>query len=822
MKVFIEKNSGRISLPEDFAVLEKINEDGSFLYRFKYNANIPKIFRGGRQRRAIKVNINVVKNVPMQSTVRLFDRGFNSTEIIRRLRFQNSLQRQLNRRKRKLRLKQKCSDITKRIPTSETGRIQRHTAGATLGLSRRFVNSIRSVSSLEAGNTVAPVLELNLNKDLPIQEIQATSRRIRLESLRLLFLNRQDPASWIGRRTRTIVPARKQHRGITGKGSFFTRHHNDPVLRNRIDTLIKSYLTKTNAANHEDLPGAQFINVMTISEDDIARIEETMTLEATLLTDDTFVVEFNLINQRGLLVQQITSVVKHGRNVSLLRRPVEAPFMSIASLGRKGRNFIELKQLDENATKIALYRKEIKASQFNLTDDFENIQVVDVTTADGTIFTEDITISNNPVIYRAIPVGIDGNLGAEFTSVVVQGEHIKTGLKENFRRRPCFLTLYNEIQDRTNVLFVDNIPNEPISLEVHRRSPELKDSFQLIDTIYLEAEPNRPVEVNDDGLTDGRIYEYKCKLLYADGAKVDAGNTLIMKYTPLESNVVNVDIQNLAYDRDEDIIDVSFDIVKTAISKELDTVKAALSLQEITEYDDDIKEKKEKLQDLFFVRVTRTNLITGEVEDFGIVEDVTFSDRKLGPVQNIAELENGTSYKYAVIIHARPTETLIPGFTRTVNSGSVDQYELTPSKFLHPITLSTHGSIVSEQSLLRNHAESAFTVGKIVEIKYVDVALGNFLPKIEKAKAEKINSTRTLLKWNVKGDLTLIDHFLVALEINSMRTIVGKSHAVGGSNSFEFVDVLDNGEHGALEYLITPVYYDYSRGAELRLKAIFI
>ena len=68
---------------------------------------------------------------------------------------------------------------------------------------------------------------------------------------------------------------------------------------------------------------------------------------------------------------------------------------------------------------------------------------------------------------------------------------------------------------------------------------------------------------------------------------------------------------------------------------------------------------------------------------------------------------------------------------------------------------------------------------------------------------------------------SFMDLIIFLIEINGMRTIVGKSHAVGGTNSFSFIDVLDNGEHGTLEYLITPVYFDYTRGSEIRLAPIF-
>jgi len=850
MRVRLPKYSGRIALPKNFASLERIDEEGNYVYKFRYTSDLKKLLgpssagstaagSSSGAPRAITVHINVLKNIVFEKRVRVFDVGFKPEDVIKRLRNRFSLQKQLNRRRQSLRLKQHRSDISKVIPNDkarflskdflntgkfegnpERGRVREQQR--SFGMFRHIQSSVVSMEGLDVGKRVAPILELNLNKFDQNQDLNYDSEKIRLESMRLLLQNCKDPADWMGRKTRSIFPGMKQHGGILSKSSFFSRNQRDPLIKHKVDSLVRSYLNKRTVSQHVELTSQQFVSVIEKVENDIAHLEETMTLDPSLITGDSFIVEFALVDNKGVFVQKLHGVVKHARNVSLLRRPVLPPTMCIAPFGSKGRNLIELQQMDENASKIAVYRKEIRSSRFNLNDDFERIEVVDADLADGKIYLEDSFISNNPVIYRAIPVGVAGDLGAEFSSVVTKSRHIKTSATENRLRRPSFLSLYNEIRETTMTLFIDNIPSEPISLEVHRRDASTKSSFSLVETVYLEQDSARPVQVEDVRLKPGRIYEYKCKLLFADGAKIWAGNNLIVEYTPLESNIVNVDIQNLFYDQDADTVDVTFDIVKKAIPTELDDVKAQLEAQNITEYDQDIVKQKHRLEDLFFTRVVRQNLRSGETEDFGIVRDETFSDVSLGPVKNVSELAAGGSYKYAVVVYSRPAETMIPEFTRTINSGSIDEYELNPVKFRHPVTLSEEGSLVTETSLKRNHAESAFTQGKVVDIKYVDVHLGDRLPQVQSAKVEVVNSTRTLLTWRLKGDETLVDHFIIILEINGMRTIVGKSHAVGGRNSFQFIDLLDNGEHGYLNYIIVPVYYDFSRGPERRLRPIAI
>jgi len=96
------------------------------------------------------------------------------------------------------------------------------------------------------------------------------------------------------------------------------------------------------------------------------------------------------------------------------------------------------------------------------------------------------------------------------------------------------------------------------------------------------------------------------------------------------------------------------------------------------------------------------------------------------------------------------------------------------------------------------------------------------LPKIQDAKAIVVNDSKVVVEWKIQGDARKIDHYLIVLEINGIRTVVGKAGSIGDTNRIEFVDCLDNGEHGALEYSIIPVYLDYSRGTEIRTSPILI
>jgi hypothetical protein len=826
MRVSIEKQTGRIKLPKDFAKLTKITAEGNFVYTFKYKADIAALLSSEVENRAIRVAIRVQRNEALNQTARVFDVGFSPTEIRENLQRLEAEQQDLARRIAARDILKRNTDISKRIPNNLIQEIRRNAAleaTANTPIASLFESRFLSVNSIDAGNRIAPILEANLNKQTEEQEVDATGRLIREASLDLVFNRGVDPAEFAGARTNTVVPAHLQHSGLISDRSFFLQEQADRGRIQEINTLVHTLLTRTQAATHAQLEQAQWVNVIHKVDIFEAEIEEIIEVPGDRITGDTFRVEFDLFNNNNFIVQKLVGVVQHSQNVAWIQTPVIPPNVTGYQLGKKGRNILRITQKDDNATGVAIFRKTITASRFNLNEGYRKISTLSIEAADGEQFFEDVVVSNNPTIYRAVPVGPGGELGSEFTSLVLTSERLRTGLKENWYRRPCYLTLSHEIQETTMALFVDNIPNGPIALDLYRRDLTIKEPFQKTgNTVLLNMEPSRPVEFNDTRLKQGHIYEYQCRLTFADGAIVEAGNNLITEFSALQSNIVNVEVMNLQVEtEDPDNVDIRFDIRKNITLTDADTVKAALAERGITEYDDDLEGQKQKLQDLFFIRVERTNLNSGAIEDFGIIDSLSFSDRTFGAVKNVSPLKSETTYKYAVVAHARSAETLLTELTRSVKTSNTESYDLKPSKFLNPITL-TEGNIVTPNSQKRNHAKSNFSLGSISDIQYVNVPLGTFLPKLQEVRVSQVNNERVVVRWRIQGDSTKIDHYLIVLELNGMRTVVGKAHSIGNKNDFQFIDSLDNGERGPLQYIVTPVYLDYSRGTEIRTNTILI
>jgi hypothetical protein len=186
-------------------------------------------------------------------------------------------------------------------------------------------------------------------------------------------------------------------------------------------------------------------------------------------------------------------------------------------------------------------------------------------------------------------------------------------------------------------------------------------------------------------------------------------------------------------------------------------------------------------------------------------------------------IQEGYEYKYTIQAYLRNPETLFQTATRDVpiRAGSPVVYALNPARWRHPVTLND-GNVISAASVARNHAKSDFTFGTMVDTKTVTLSLGNVLPSIQSGQVSKVKDGCLYLQWRVQGNIKMIDHFLIGMDILGMQQNVAKAHNISSTGYFQMLDKLLNGESGAITYLITPVYFDYSKGPAFKTNQVII
>jgi hypothetical protein len=810
MKISIERINDIIRFPVNgnVAFLESISENGLyFRYRIRFEANISKAIHN----KAVTVKVRLLKDELQQKKSDVFTNAVNPTNVIKKLLLNMAAQKDLVRSKISLILFETTADISKRIPNNKTTSIEKITT-------KTVKNSIVKIEESNKGNTVKPILEKNL---AAFGDGLGINQKIFKEEMRRVLLSHNtDPAAFLGNKTRTIISTNKSFNGIKSKNPNGLKNINKNDRK--LQLLSENLLSTTNASNSTELDKNEYISETKSTEDVYTVVDSFIEIPISAFTEPVFVLELELFDKKGISQQVIKSRVNHKEKVDEILIPIYPPTILASPIQKPGKVVFLLKQNDQNCDKVNLYKKIIPLDQINTDSNFTFIKSVEIDKNDGMQPITDLHTSTNPTIYRAVSVGKNGTFSAEFDSLVVK--HNKKDVKyKGFigSNKDTVLTLTHKILNNNITLFIDSIPIGPISIEIFRKDLTLHENTgtRLGNIIPLHLDKTQTLSYQDTSAKKGRIYEYYCRLHYKNGDKIIAKNNLVIKYDNIESNISN--LSQITPSLNTQDLDVQFTITKNITLNNIDITKKVLEEQNIlTEYQNEITNEKEKLQNLFFTRVLRTNKLNGEIEDFGIIDSTTFSDKKYSITKNIKPLEAGMEYEYTIMIYSIAAEVLFEKYTRDVTLNN-KTYSLNPFKWLHPLTLN-EGTLTNKTIVKTRHANTIFTFGKVADIQYINVDFKNILPSIVSLKSSTINENKVLLKWKINGEAKKIDHFIITLESMGSRTIVGKSHNITSTNSFQFIDVLDNNEHGALKYIVTPIYFDYSQGAEVSSNTIFI
>lgn len=806
MRAFIKREGNTIEVPEDFVSLVNITKDGYYHYKIRYYVDPVKAVRTN----AFRTDIFVSKSPYVRKVLESFP-YFNPEEMVSNLLLRRPLQKDFVREYKTEFITKLTSDITAFIPNNKLPSLRNEQT-----VSIKKVREVRpaSVAELNAQNVAMPIMEMNRNTSAT--EERSTNGILRRKASNLLNLKGIDPASFVGQRTNTIVPAKHVFAG--------TVPSSQPAVDAGDEILLKSLLSRTNLVNQIQLADNAVMNVPLETDLTHVIVEETFKIKQGDLDLDEFYLVFRLKNNKDITLQTLSRVVNHSRQVAIYQTPTVPPSLLTPQRSAIGKNIINVKQQDPNGAYIRLYRKEFRKNEPNIDAEYKLVSEREAPFGSDYVRFVDQISSINPTIYRAIPVNAGGIMSAEFSSFVIETERGTVAKTDAASKNQYFVSIDSQIQTGRITIKVSDIPPEPIALELLRidRTIRERTPTKIGSTTLLNEETSTAVSFVDNSIKENRIYEYYVNLIFKTGQVIQSSTNHIVEYCPIESNIVNITTTAPVIEENGADVDVKFTITKDVIQNDADVIKTFLSEQGfLGEFQDEIIASRERLGELFGVAVKRTNLSTGEVENFGVISSDEFSDQRFGRPKGVTNLKPGFAYKYTLTTFARNIETLMPDLVKTVTDNPNLVYTFKPSRWSHPITL-RDGNMITDNSLKRNHSQTSFTFGTVVNILEIQVSLADILPSLYDGKAKQFTDNSVLVQWKVQGNVNKIDHFIVILDIMGMRTIVGKSHNVSNSNYFQFVDKLDNQESGGLTYFVVPVFYDYSRGPALKTNQVVI
>lgn len=810
MFVNLPQYNNYVSIPDNFFSIVNINDNDDITIEVDYKINQSDVI----QKNALTVRVSAVTKVIQTQNILYGKLSSQSpSNIVKNILNMAANARAAIKNNELSVIASTISDNTKKINNEIVGDVLRKKPLREISslVKRKLV--IKSTDELKNENDPQPVLQVNL-KDVvdsptPIKHLVQSA-----------ILRGIDPSHVYETRDQTLTT----YESTNGTQRFVAGKRFDDI----IDLNASSYFSKvTVPSTIFDTTSTQNMidnkNILTYSSvvNDQISITTSLKLLSSLLKDSSgqfkqLFIKFELLNNVGIIVQTIQKEIELTKFIDVYNTPIIPPSVNFAKYESSTKANLQIKQNDHAAKSIKIYRKNFSYVT-NDNDDYVFVGDYSLEKHAG-ILTIPVDISSkNSTIYRVVSVGPDAVISSEYTNVVIPPRLVQN--------RISFVSLTTKIVDNGISVEMRDVPVNIVSVSVLRRNRTLFDrEYSVVgDTLQINSnDSNATYVVVDSNVKKEHCYEYVCKLIYKNGLCARSGNSII-EYVPIQSNAIETKIENLQIIYDANVIDVRFSVSSTINESDLDVVKTLLEKQNLIDlFSDEMLNDREKLQKLLAYQVSRTNLTTGQTEDFGILTGGEFSDLRYRNLNNVSELRIDHKYRYEVTSLIRSAETMIETFVKNaIDPTTKKPYTYSPFKFLHPITL-TRGNLTTPQTLSSHYPKQQMSFGNVGNTISTDVEFSIDNTYMIDASVEEFTKNVNVIKWKINGSSYKIDHFVIAIEFAGQRKIVGKSHAFFDRKNFHFIHKISHHDIGEVFYVITPVFIDYNVGLEVRTNSVVL
>ncbi len=811
-----------LKLDETFARLVNVSAGGHLTFEFTYNVSQSEAV----QRSALTVNVSIVSRTIQRRP--LFDDShhghINTRQLISNILNQVHDAKTSLKEQETFTVSQRSSDISARINNEIIPQLR-------AGVSPRLIQSLvtrrlvtRTAAELKQLNDNRPLMQFIAHSSIPPDEIDTqVSSSLELDTRRVMYdmIMRQgiDP-SHITRLTHRSIPAQSTMGGLLRRSRAPESAH-DPAVR-----LLHHHVFANRANPFRT-------TVDQVQDDAVVHVAESV------VTDDVevpirltiprsaryregadvshFLVKFDLVDgSTGATIDSVIKPLDVARHIQLFYTPYKPPIVHVGSSEVSSRVNVEVKQVDPGATAIQVYKKSLFRASVEI-EDYVLIGTFPLTSRQQSVMVQVEKPLNSTAIYRVVPVGELGNLGFEYTNIVV---------KPN-RYNPIKAIALSARSTEAGVeVEIRQFPTHVVAIQIQARNlTKFEKQYVNIGTPILLDDATRAadyVSFIDDTVSEGRVYEYVAKIVYGSGNSELSGNAIVefVKQTPgkVDLRITDVEVIN-----DINEPNVTFTMKSIILDENIDVVLALLKRHDIKEYfDNDILREREFLKELVAHNVQRVELDTGKREDFGVVVSDSFDDKELRRNNSVSPLKYGRKYRYEVITLLRTPETMFEKFVKEkVDDVTKKSYKFSPSKFLHPITLRT-GTIVTAAGLRSRYTKDPMQHGAIGSTETIEISFDDQPARINNPSAARFNRLLNIITWKLEGSVDQIDHFLITKDVHGVRTLIGKAHSEFEFGNCQYLHPVTSSDEGELKYIITPVFNDYRTGIQAVTNSVIV
>lgn len=531
-----------------------------------------------------------------------------------------------------------------------------------------------------------------------------------------------------------------------------------------------------------------------------ANVTERVAFDYKWSDEDKLYLTIRAVDRNGVTTQLVERTIAPKSYIKLHATPVKAPIAKTTGYARKSHALLSVKQTDQQAKKVLVYKRVYDHHTANH-GDYSLVAEFDLTTSDGYKYIPVQNSIGNTTIYRVVAVGEYDAVGTDFATVVVKPSERSSKVK---RVTGVVTPTANGVD-----LEVSNIPADCVSFSLLREDVTTHKGKLLQVQSQTVVDDSASYVVQDTTLKKSHSYRYYCDLYDRSGSK-QRRSVASYKHTPLEDAFVNTRIVDAKTSILGNQYDVTFLLNTEVVSSNVDRYKQMLENQgQFDFFQNELTDTRDKLRSLVAHAVTRIDLTTGEVEDFGTITDEEFSDLKHGKIAGVSMPKIGRRYRYVVNALLRNTETLLEDFVKTKKDAVTSrEYQFKPSKFLHPLAL-TEGNLTSPASLRVHHTSDPMYFGAVGNYTTADVSLEKDVPVIANVTLERFGK-KAKLSWTLYDVTDQIDHFQVLQSIDGVPTVIGKCFCVTDVRTYQHV--LYTADAGVARYSVKPVYKDFALG----------
>jgi len=824
-----ERRYNLLTVEDNFAHLKSIESNGDLTFEFSYRVSQKDVVQRDAMTCRVTVISRHITRIPILATSHTGK--IDTKRLIHNVLTLMPQAKAAVKQQQEFVIAHKMSDISARINNEVVGQLRSPLPTNRIQQLIKPVLKMVPAGSLKQDNVTKPVLNMTAHTTLQdLTTVVSASHAAVPQYLMHDMIVRQgiDPTHIFNLTHRTI-PAKSVVGGLLRPSRAFEVEHS-PAVR-----LLNSHIfhpeTPQQPPTTEQVEDSALVQVLTHETVDHVHVPVEVIVPRNRRSLDGkdnshFFVKFELLNGRtGLAIDTILKPLDISRHIQLFYTPRRPPRVQVAKSELSGRVNLEIKQIDPGATAVQVFKKTFYRAVTDV-DDYSLIGTYNLRSDQQSLLVQIDKPQHSPAIYRVVPVGSQGNLGFEFTNIVVRPNRY-TPIKA--------LSLTAQSIDVGVRVEARSIPQHVVAIEfLARNKTTFESDYRNVgEDVLLVDDTARAADhlvVVDRAVTLNNIFEYAARLIYRDGHSEQAGSAIVefIQQTPgkVDTRVENVQVNHSSIDANADgqvDTNVTFNMSTEVIDNSHDVIKALLQRQDIYDlFKDDVQREREFLKSLIAHNVQRVDLTTGRREDFGVLTGDFFDDNARRKNLAIQPLQLGHRYRYEVTALLRAPETMFETLSKEkVDSVTKKVFAFNPAKFMHPIALS-RGVLVTSAGLRTRYAKEAMSHGAIGSTKSVEVSFDEDLCRILDPAASRFDRHLNVLTWKIQGSIDSVDHFLIMKEVNGHRTLIGKAHSEFPHNSCQYLHPISHRDHGHVVYVITPIYNSYKTGASAKTNAVLL